>query len=95
MLSKLDETDAHARALAYLVCRTILASLSGEKQIDAAHKIVTAMNVESLDGMEDFLRGSGDLQVVRPSDASLVLRGLILIVVLTRHESQYCSGLKA
>ena len=64
LLSKLNDSDAHARALAYLVCRSVLASLSGERQIDVAYSIVNAMHLESLDNMEDFLRGSSDLQVV-------------------------------
>ena len=64
LLGRLSASDAHARALAYLVCRALLGYLSGEKQVDAAHKIIHAMQLESLDDMDDFMRGSVDLQVV-------------------------------
>lgn len=72
LLSKLTDNDAHARALAYLVCRALLGYLSGEKQIDTAHKVIGAMQLESFDGMEDFVRGSGDLQVVSLSFQSML-----------------------
>ncbi|GJE92911.1 U3snoRNP10 and BP28CT domain-containing protein [Phanerochaete sordida] len=70
LLERLNASDAHARALAYLVCRALLGNLSGERQVDVAHKIVNAMKLESLDKLEDFMRGSNDLQVFL-HDASL------------------------
>ncbi|KIP06398.1 hypothetical protein PHLGIDRAFT_128310 [Phlebiopsis gigantea 11061_1 CR5-6] len=70
LLRTLVVDDTHAKSLAYLTCRAVLGGLSGEKQTETAHKIFTAMGLDSLDGVEDFTRGSGDLQVFL-HDASL------------------------
>ncbi|EKM52689.1 uncharacterized protein PHACADRAFT_101069 [Phanerochaete carnosa HHB-10118-sp] len=74
LLGRLNGGDAHARALAYLVCRALLGHLSGERRVDVAHKIIATMKLENLEGMEDFMRGSGDLQVVRILSTAVVLK---------------------
>ena len=65
LLRTLTAEDAHAKAMAYLTCRAVLGGLSNEKRVETAHEVFTAMRLESLDGVEDFTRGSSDLQVVR------------------------------
>ncbi|KAH9921142.1 uncharacterized protein B0H18DRAFT_1086220 [Fomitopsis serialis] len=61
LLGKLQDANAHARALAYLTARALLSRLSGEHQIDAAHAILRATGLETLEGMGEFMRGVNDL----------------------------------
>lgn len=63
-LSKLQDQDAHARALAYLVVRSLLSRLSGEHQLDAGLRAMTSMGLEGLDTMSDFLKGAENVQEV-------------------------------
>ncbi|KAJ6630100.1 hypothetical protein B0H10DRAFT_1984968 [Mycena sp. CBHHK59/15] len=42
------ETDPHIRVLAYLIIRALLVRLSGEHQIDAAHQVQEAINLQQL-----------------------------------------------
>ncbi|KAA1474189.1 hypothetical protein DENSPDRAFT_781033 [Dentipellis sp. KUC8613] len=62
LLAKLKDTDSHARDLAYLVVRALLGKMSGEHQIEAARRVLEAMNLESLEGMEGFMAGADNLQ---------------------------------
>lgn len=64
ILSKIQDSNAHAKAFAYLVGRGLLKQLSGERQIDVAHQFLDAMGLESLSGMEDLVRNAADLQPV-------------------------------
>lgn len=79
-LSKLQDQDAHARALAYLVVRSLLSRLSGEHQLDAGLRAMTSMGLEGLDTMSDFLKGAENVQEVEAlhcafrADLTLVIR---------------------
>ncbi|TFY70773.1 hypothetical protein EVG20_g2223 [Dentipellis fragilis] len=61
-LAKLKDTDSHARGLAYLVVRALLGKMSGEHQIEAARRVLEAMSLKSLEGMEGFMDGADNLQ---------------------------------
>ncbi|KAI0830231.1 hypothetical protein BC628DRAFT_1357002 [Trametes gibbosa] len=61
LLEKLRDENQHARALAYLITRALLSRLNGEQRIDAAHRVLLAMQVHTLDGMGDFMRGVDDV----------------------------------
>jgi U3 small nucleolar RNA-associated protein 10 len=67
VLEKMQDADPHTRALAHLVARALLGRLSGEKQIDAARKMLDAMHLETLDGMEDIPDGdkTGEMVNIR------------------------------
>ncbi|EMD35136.1 hypothetical protein CERSUDRAFT_107124 [Gelatoporia subvermispora B] len=64
LLAILQHASLYSRILAYLITRALLSRLSGEHRIDAAHKILQAMNVESLEAMGEFMRGVDNLQAV-------------------------------
>ncbi|EPQ56067.1 hypothetical protein GLOTRDRAFT_129071 [Gloeophyllum trabeum ATCC 11539] len=57
VLAKLQDPNAHARHLAYLTARALLGLVSGEHQVEAAHRLLGAMGLNSLDGMGDFMTG--------------------------------------
>lgn len=67
LLRKLEDLNSFSRTTGYLVMRALLGRLSGEHQIDAAHRVLEAMNLDDLDGMDDFMRGSHNLQAVSRS----------------------------
>jgi len=46
--------------MAHLVARALLSRLSGERQIDSAGRMLDAMHLETLDGMEDIHDGDKD-----------------------------------
>ncbi|EKM74924.1 hypothetical protein AGABI1DRAFT_123475 [Agaricus bisporus var. burnettii JB137-S8] len=54
LLSTLQSTDPHARALGYLVTRALLSKLSGEHQVNAAAKVLETMKLEEIGGIEDL-----------------------------------------
>lgn len=62
------KTESHnARALSYLVTRALLWKLSGQHQLSVAQHVIQALAIETLSGMEDFMKGSDNLQSVRQS----------------------------
>jgi U3 small nucleolar RNA-associated protein 10 len=64
LLSKLRDCNPHVRVLGYLITRALLVRLSGEHQIDAAHKVLEVMRLEQLASIEDFPRGADKLKDV-------------------------------
>lgn len=58
LLSKLEDTMPHGRALAYLVCRELLVHSSGDRQIILAIRILRAMRLSTLDDIDDALKES-------------------------------------
>ena len=65
VLSVLKDANYNARALGYLVTRALLGKLSGRHQLNVAQRAIQAMAIETLSGMEDFMKGSNNLQFVR------------------------------
>jgi len=65
VLSILKDANQNARALGYLVARALLGKLSGQHQLGVAQRTIQAMAIETLSGMEDFMKGSDNLQSVR------------------------------
>lgn len=65
ILGLLKVENNNARALGYLVARALLGKLSGQHQLNVAQRAIQAMAVETLPGMEDFTKGSENLQSVR------------------------------
>ncbi|KAH9893998.1 hypothetical protein C8Q73DRAFT_694035 [Cubamyces lactineus] len=86
LLEKLHAEDSHARALAYLVIRALLARVGGEQRVEVAHRALQAMQLETLEGMGDFMHGVDDVAsflndtsvgtavVVKPSSANTLHR---------------------
>lgn len=64
LLAALQDANPHARALGYLIARSLLGRLSGEHQIDAAHEVLQVMHLEELSGAEDFLQRSDNVDDV-------------------------------
>ncbi|KAI0369251.1 hypothetical protein BV20DRAFT_968110 [Pilatotrama ljubarskyi] len=61
LLEKLHDENYHARALVYLVTRALLGRLGGEQRIDTAVRVLEAMQLDSLEGMGDFMHGVDDV----------------------------------
>ncbi|TFK48252.1 hypothetical protein OE88DRAFT_1664727 [Heliocybe sulcata] len=57
LLMKLQDPNPHARHLGYLTVRALLGILSGEAQVQAAHRLLNAMCLKNLDEMGDFMAG--------------------------------------
>jgi U3 small nucleolar RNA-associated protein 10 len=68
----MKSNNPHSRNLAYLVCRVLPTQFSGMRQVEIAHKILKASDIISLEGMDDFLRGSENLDVVLSYSISLM-----------------------
>ncbi|KAI6022898.1 hypothetical protein BKA83DRAFT_89928, partial [Pisolithus microcarpus] len=58
LLSKMEDTMPHGRALAYLICRELLVRTSGEQQIPLALRVLRAMRLSTLDDTDDALKES-------------------------------------
>jgi len=65
ILGVLNDTSPNTRTLGYLVTRALLGKLSGQHQLSVAQRSIQAMAIETLSGMEDFMKGSDNLQSVR------------------------------
>lgn len=50
----MQDLNLFPRALAHLIARALLSRLSGDRQIDAANRMLDAMHLETLSGMEDI-----------------------------------------
>ncbi|RPD60690.1 hypothetical protein L227DRAFT_501246 [Lentinus tigrinus ALCF2SS1-6] len=61
LLEKLHDENQHGRALAYLVSRALLNRLTGEQRIEAGHRVLRSMNLHTLEGMGDFMKGVEDV----------------------------------
>jgi U3 small nucleolar RNA-associated protein 10 len=55
LLVKMQDSNPFTHTMAHLVARALLSHLFGEQQIDAANKMMEAMRLETLHGMEDIL----------------------------------------
>ncbi|KAL0952425.1 hypothetical protein HGRIS_006698 [Hohenbuehelia grisea] len=55
LVAHLRNPNAHVRALGYLITRALLNQLSGEHQIQAAFKVMQAMDLKQLGGMDESL----------------------------------------
>lgn len=64
LLAKLRDDNHHARALVYLVARVLFSRVGGEQRVDTAYRVLHAMQLETLEGMGDFMRGIDDVAVV-------------------------------
>jgi len=75
VLDVLKDTNQNGVALGYLVTRALLGKLSGRHQLSVAQHAIQAMGIETLSGMEDFIKGSDNLQSVRhcPNFSSITL----------------------
>ncbi len=72
LLDKLHDENPHGRALAYLVARALLNRLSGEQRIDAGHRVLRSMNLDTLEGMGDFMKGVedvGNVSAIKPEES--------------------------
>ncbi|CCM00706.1 uncharacterized protein FIBRA_02746 [Fibroporia radiculosa] len=61
LLKRLQDPNPHSRALAYLIARALLSRLSGEHQLNAAHQMLQAMQLDSLEVMGDFMGDVNDI----------------------------------
>lgn len=55
----------HASGLGYLVMRALVGRMSGEHQVEAAERVLEAIGLESLDGVDGFMKGAESFQEVR------------------------------
>ncbi|KAI0632952.1 hypothetical protein C8Q77DRAFT_1120632 [Trametes polyzona] len=61
LLEKLHDENHHARALVYLVTRALLGRVGGEQRVETARRVLQAMQLDTLEGMGDFMRGVDDI----------------------------------
>ncbi|KAI0651200.1 hypothetical protein C8Q79DRAFT_1004507 [Trametes meyenii] len=61
LLEKFHDENHHARALVYLVARALIARVGGEQRVEIARRVLEAMQLETLEGMGDFMRGVDDV----------------------------------
>ncbi|KAI0712775.1 armadillo-type protein [Cerioporus squamosus] len=61
LLDKLHDENPHGRALAYLITRALLNRLTGEQRIEAGHRVLRSMKLDTLEGMGDFMKGVEDV----------------------------------
>lgn len=54
LLSRIESTNPHTRALGYLVAKALLNKLSGEHQVKFARKVLEKMKLEEVGGIEDL-----------------------------------------
>jgi U3 small nucleolar RNA-associated protein 10 len=64
LLLKLSDPDPHARNFAYLVTRALLGILSSKNHIDVVQRVLDAMAITTLDGMDGFVKDADTLQEV-------------------------------
>lgn len=88
------DTNAYARALGYLICRAILARLSGDRLINSAHRVLASMGLNTLEGMDEFLRSTDNLQAVSLRAVCKLVDRYVLILtswaVFPRSQSEHC-----
>jgi U3 small nucleolar RNA-associated protein 10 len=65
LVAKLQDVNPHSRVMSYLVTRALLQQLSGEHQLEAAHRVLSVIGIEQLAGIEDLPSGSENLSDVR------------------------------
>lgn len=65
VIRKSHEADPNVRVLAYLVMRALLSQLSGERQIDAAHQALEAINLQQLPDVDTSAMEAQTLPEVR------------------------------
>ncbi|KAG6836982.1 hypothetical protein H0H93_016935 [Arthromyces matolae] len=58
LIAKLKDENQHTRALSYLIARALIAELSGEHRVEAAHRVLDVIDVAALEGSEDLLGDS-------------------------------------
>ena len=93
LLSQIRSTNAHSKALAYLVCRALLTRLPGQRQLQVAYDILKNTELSSLHDMDDFLRGAEDVQVVCILlPVTINIDPKVICLVLARPQSRYSSS---
>ena len=65
LIAKLRDINAYSRNLGYLVTGALLGQLSGEHQLEAAHRVLDVIGIEQLAGIEDLPSRSDGLFEVR------------------------------
>ncbi|KAF8515684.1 armadillo-type protein [Hysterangium stoloniferum] len=76
LLRQLKNTDAHTLNISYLILRSLLVSLTGEHQVDAANRILSSMGLQSLDRLQDALTSVNGLQETISDD--VMMKAVIL-----------------
>ena len=64
LLSKMRDPSPHASNLAYLITRALLGHMSGEHHVDVANLVLDSMGLETLGGMDGFMKNADNLQEV-------------------------------
>ncbi|KAI0790983.1 hypothetical protein C8Q75DRAFT_805854 [Abortiporus biennis] len=62
LLPKIQDKDPHIRTLASLVSRSLLSKLSGEHQLDVAHRVLKTMALHDLENIGEFLHEAKNIQ---------------------------------
>lgn len=67
LVAKLQDNNPHSRILSNLVARALLGQLSGEHQLEAAHRVLNVTGIDQLAELEDLPSGTENLSDVRAS----------------------------
>lgn len=54
LISKIESTNPHTRALGYLIAKALLGMLSGQDQTDVARRVLEVTQLEEISGIEDL-----------------------------------------
>ncbi|KAG6857013.1 hypothetical protein H0H87_010685 [Tephrocybe sp. NHM501043] len=91
LITKLKDENPHTRVLGYLIARALLTQLSGEHQVEAAHRVLDVVDVAELGVMEDVPQeaegSNGDailfkVAVTKPSSKNTLQRLQLCVVAL-------------
>ena len=71
LVAKLRNDNPHIQILTHLVMHALIKQLSGEHQIDAAHKILETIDFEQISAIQSLSEGASELLQVSLSIPSL------------------------
>ncbi|GLB44223.1 putative U3 small nucleolar RNA-associated protein 10 [Lyophyllum shimeji] len=63
LIAKLQDPNPHVKVLGYLITSALLRQLSGEHQVEAAHRVLDVISIEALAGMQDLPQTSDSSEV--------------------------------
>ena len=62
-MSKLTDSNPHISLMSYLIALGLIRRLSGEHQLEVAHKIIDTMKLEQLSGIDALSQEEDALEV--------------------------------
>jgi len=73
LLSYIESTNHHTRALGYLVAKALLDKLSGQHQVDVARELLDGMKFQEINEIDDLPAEPDQFVEVGPYSLRLIL----------------------